>query len=562
MLVELKVQNLALIRELRLSLGPGANILTGETGAGKSVLAGALALLRGAKGSPGLIRAGAEEAKVEALFHLERPEALKALFEELDLPMGEELVIQRSLGHSGRSRARVNGAMATVAQLAALGDELLAVSGQHDQQSLVRESRQLDFLDAFGGLSDLLKEAAAAWREREAADKVRQEIGRELEIAGERRDLIEWHLSEIDRVKPRPGEDEELADIKAGLKSSARLAKTLEAADDILAGQKSAEDGVIERLSKLSRLLERSAQLDERLAPLVDTALECASRAQDIAESLAKLARSLPKGAGDPESIDDRLSDLAKLKRKHGPSLEDVLRKASEMRAALSRMDQAGQLLNKARKDYDKAVERCGAAALALRAARKKAAEALAGSLVATLKVLGFPKLTLAIEVSPVEGGGPPGEAAGPKGADAVAFLFCPNPGEGLKPLSKIASGGELSRVMMALKIAQEPRSDQSLLFDEIDSGLSGATAEAVSAKMAELAARQQILVITHLPQMASLKGKHFLVYKEQVGSGDRTETSIAELDEPGRTMELARMLDGAAPSPEAMALSKRLLNL
>jgi DNA repair protein RecN (Recombination protein N) len=558
MLTELKVQNLALIRELRLSLGPGANILTGETGAGKSVLAGAIDLLRGAKASPGLIRAGEEEARVEALFHLERPELLSHLFEELSLEPQEELVVQRTITQSGRGKARVNGALATVSQLAALGDELLAVSGQHDQQSLVRESRQLDFLDSFGGLSPLLKEAASAYKEREAADKAKRELEAEIASGEERRELLEWNLAEINRVKPKPGEDEILAERKSGLKSTAKLAKTLEQAKDVLTG--GASEGISERLDRLSRLLERASPLDERLTPLAESAADCASQAFDLGVSMEAIMKSLPKAADDPESIDDRLSDLAKLKRKHGPTLADVLKKAEAMRATLSRLDQAGLELGKAGKALEKAIERTGAAALALRAARMEASELLAKSLTQTLKVLGFPKLAMKVEVAPLEAGDPPGKAAGIKGADSVSLLFCPNPGEGLKPLSKIASGGELSRVMMALKIAQEPRSDQSLLFDEIDSGLSGAVAEQVAAKMAELATRQQILVITHLPQMASLKGKHFQVYKDQVDGEDRTETGIVELDDEGRTMELARMLDGAAPSQEAMALSKRLL--
>ena len=556
MLTELKVQNLALIRELRLSLGPGANILTGETGAGKSVLAGAIELLRGAKASPGLIRAGEDEAMVEALFHLERPEALAGLFEELDLDPKEELVIKRTISQSGRGKIRINGALATVGQLASLGEELLAVSGQHDQQSLVRESRQLDFLDSFGNLGGFLKESLAAWREREAADKIRASLEAEIASAEEKREMLEWNLAEIDRVKPQPGEDDLLAEQKSGLKTSAKLAKALAQAKDILSGEKG--EGLSERLDRLSRQLERAAPLDERLAPLVESARDCAAQTFDLGASIDAIAKTIPKGADDPEKIDDRLSDLAKLKRKHGPALEDVLAKAESMRAALSRLDQAALDLSGAKKTLEKARARAEAAALALRAGRVAAADALASNLTETLKVLGFPKLSMKVEVAPMEG--PPGLAAGPKGADNVSLLFCPNPGEGLKPISKIASGGELSRVMMALKIAQEPRSDQSLLFDEIDSGLSGAVAEAVAAKMAELATRQQILVITHLPQMASLKGKHFQVYKDQVAGADRTETSIVELDEIGRTMELARMLDGAAPSPEAMALSRRLL--
>ncbi|MDR1297834.1 MAG: DNA repair protein RecN [Deltaproteobacteria bacterium] len=559
MLVELKVSNLALIRALTLSFGPGANILTGETGAGKSILVGAIGLLRGAKTSGDLVRAGESEARVEALFQLERPGDLAPLLAECGLEPADELVVQRVVGANGRSKIRLNGSLITQAQLAALGEELLAVSGQHDQQSLVREARQLDFLDAYGGHRDLLSAMAAAHKERESRAAAIAELRGEIASGEERRELMEYQLREIDRAAPREGEDQELADLRANAKSSGRLAKTLGEAQEVIQGQRGESLG--RKLDRLETLLGRASQSDERLAPLAESARECSAAIADLAESLFKLGRNLGPGPEELEDVEERLSLLAKLKRKYGPGLEEVIEKATANRDALARLESAAFELKNLGKLLAAAVAEAEKIALELRSAREKAALKLTGNLVATLGVLGFPKLTMKIEILPLEKDGlSAGEAAGPKGADQVAFLFCPNPGEGLKPLAKIASGGELSRMMLALKIAQEPRSDQSLVFDEIDSGLSGATAEAVASKMAELSANQQILVITHLPQMASMAGRHFLAAKSPDQSGGRTESSITELDPELRALELARMLDGATPSEEAMALSRRLL--
>ncbi|MDR1111390.1 MAG: DNA repair protein RecN [Deltaproteobacteria bacterium] len=559
MLAELKVSNLALIRGLTLSFGPGANILTGETGAGKSILAGALGLIRGAKASQDLVRAGEAEARVEALFQLDNPDELAPMLAGMGLPPADEIVVQRLIGANGRSRVRLNGTLVTLGQLALLGEELLAVSGQHDQQSLVREARQLDFLDAFAQNRALLDRMGVAFRDREALSASIRALEDEVRQGDERRELLEFQLGEIEKAAPRPGEDQEILDLKVTAKSSGKLSKIISEALDLMGGARGG--GLAGQLDRLEGLAGRASALDERAIPLADAARDLSSLASDLADSLSRLGRALGPGPESLEDLDERLSLLSRLKRKYGPSLEEVIERGAANRLSLARLDSAAFELSRLSKELDQAVARAQAVALELRAARAEAALRLADNLARTLKVLGFPKLTMEIELQPLEAPGQgPGQAAGAKGADGVAFLFCPNPGEGLKPLSRIASGGELSRMMLALKIAQEPRSDQSLVFDEIDSGLSGATAEAVAGKMAELATRQQILVITHLPQMASLPGRHFLVAKSPDESGGRTETTIAELDQDLRTMELARMLGGASPSPEAMALSRRLL--
>ncbi|MDR1164354.1 MAG: DNA repair protein RecN [Deltaproteobacteria bacterium] len=554
MLSELVVHNLALIEKLSLAFGKGANILTGETGAGKSILAGALSLIRGGKASADLVRAGAPSLSVEALFTLEKPPSLAHLFLAQGLPPSDEIILKRTVLPNGRSRAYVNGSLVTLAQLSQWGEELLAISSQRDQQSLLNPSRQLDFLDAFGRHDTLLQQMSAAYKAREEIASALSRVEAEIRDLTEKKDFLSFQLAEIRAVKPLPGEDDALLKAKAQAKDNSRLSSLL---DDIL--RLFYGDGaVLSSLSKLNSLLGKASDLAENLAAPLERSRGAFTDLDDLAGELQRARKSLGQSAGSVEDADERLSALAKLKRKFGPTLDDVLAKESSLRESLEKLDTLGldrQLLAKRRKAAESEVAR---AALALHESRASAGERLAAELLKTLKFLGFPEVDLRVEVALGAPEDSLGAQASSRGGDAVAFLFCPNVGEGLKPLAKIASGGELSRVMLALKTAQEPHSDQTLVFDEIDSGLSGAVAEAVAAKMADLSGAQQVLVITHQPLMAAIPGKHFLVAKSP-GRG-RVSTAIKELSPPERESELARMLDGASPSPQAIALSKRLL--
>jgi DNA repair protein RecN (Recombination protein N) len=552
MLSVLKVKNLALIEHLSLNFGPGANLLTGETGAGKSILVGAFGLLKGQKASAGLVRTGAEETEVEALFVLEHPEKLASLFLAQGLTPAEEIILRRQISAAGRNRIRLNGSLITLSQLTAWGEELLAVSSQHDQQSLTSPIRQADFLDAFGGHQDILNETGELWRKLERAAQALTDLEAELKDSRDKKDLYEFQLAEIKKVTPQPEEDLRLLDQKNQHRAGARLISLYNDARELL---EFGQDNILVKLDRLKGLISKMASLDQKFQKAAETLDDTSAALSDLAGELKNSHRQTSLKDSDLEAIDERLSDLAKLKRKFGPTLEDVLSKEGKLKNILNRLDESELEISKLKKILTQAQAAALVKARELSDLRQKAAEKLADNLEGTLKVLGFPKIKIKIEVSP-------NHSLGPKGFDQVCFLFCPNQGEGLRPLAKIASGGELSRLMLALKIAQEPRSDQSLVFDEIDSGLSGATAEAVAAKMAELTKNQQIFVITHLPQMASLPGNHYLVAKGESSDAERTVTSITELTDDGRVKELARMLGGACPAPEALALSHRLLGL
>ncbi|MDR1922572.1 MAG: DNA repair protein RecN [Candidatus Adiutrix sp.] len=556
MLAELSVKNLALIDELVIGFGAGANIMSGETGAGKSILAGALDILAGRRVSADFIRAGAEEAVVEALFVLDEPELLRPVFDGLGLKIKEELILRRLVSASGRGKAYVNGALVTRNQLGDLGGELLNISGQHDQQMLLKPACQLDYLDRFGRHGEMLGTMRRAWQEMSQAESALKTLADGLKEAVEKKDLFEFQRHEIEKAAPRANEDDELLAEKNSARNSAKLTEALEASAAALGGE---PGNIVEKLSLVRRNLERGVAFDPNLEEALALAENCFHQLADLSVELDRRSRETGADSDRLEWIEERLNTLAKIKRKYGPTLAEVIERGRNLAAALDQLDNAELDLSRLRRQFSAACEAAAAAADQLHQARLKAGAKLADMLTKSLRPLGFPKIEMQIKV---EAAAREDESAcpGPRGWDAVEFLFCPNPGEGIKPLAKIASGGELSRVMLALKTVEGGAGDQLLVFDEIDSGLGGATAEAVAAKMGELALRQQVIVITHLPQMAALAGRHFLAAKTADQATGRTVTTITRLTPEERVKELARMLGGSNPSREAYILAEQLL--
>ncbi|UQZ88122.1 DNA repair protein RecN [Deltaproteobacteria bacterium Smac51] len=563
MLSELNVKNLALIDALSISFGPGANIMTGETGAGKSILVGALGLLMGRRASADLVRAGADEARITALFNLESPALFSSLLEPMGVDISEEIVLSRVISAAGKTRAHVNGTPVTQSQLGALGEALLSISGQHDQQTLLKPASQLEYLDRFGQHPQLLADMRAAWQALAKTVEALRKLEEGLKDTEEKRDLYEFQLSEINKVKPKANEDDELLEEKARAKNSLKLSECLDSAMTHLGNE---PGNVVEKLGLVKRSLERAAEIDARLAEAFATAEDCYHQLADLMVEMSRLSRDEGEDPDRIDWVDDRLNSLAKLKRKYGPALSDVIERGQRLTETLEQLDGAGLDLARLRRERDAALTTALNAADKLSKARRKAGGKLAAKLTESLRPLGFPKIEMKVEVASPSDESPDDDQAEIKrltgrGFDQVNFLFSPNPGEGMKPLAKIASGGELSRVMLALKTVQDRPSDQLLVFDEIDTGLGGATAEAVAAKIAALAGRQQVIVITHLPQMAALAGQHFVVAKEADDKAGRTTTTITPLSENARVTELSRMLGGAAPSREAVALAEQLLS-
>jgi DNA repair protein RecN (Recombination protein N) len=567
-LVELRVENLLLIERAELRLAPGLNVLTGETGAGKTVLAGALDLLLGGRaGRAGsrstLVRPGAAEAYVEGVFEL--PEALEGERGELLAADAEEVVLARRVSADGRTRAYVNGRAAAAADLRRLGESLIAFYGQHEHRKLTLAAAQLEILDGFCGAEQAARRAACAAAHRQVRELCeRCERLRELEGARERElEGLEHELAEIEEAAPREGELERLRCERERLRSLEALLTAAGGAAEALAGGRGAEAGwgsdVAASSAAAAAGLDGVAGVDAQLDALAERARALAIEAGDLAgelrgyrERLEAEAAGAREGEADRSesglgAVEERLAALERLMRKYGPTIAAVLEHAVRARARREQLlgavvahEEAAALLRAAQQTLQERVR-------ALRAARERAAPRLAEAVREQLAALAMPAATFAVELSTRE--------PGPGGGDAVELQIAPNPGVAAGPLREIASGGELSRVMLALSTVcagggADGGSQATLVFDEIDAGIGGHTARAVGERLRDLAATRQVLSITHLPQIASLAARHFSVVKETV-AGD-TRTSVLQLAEPEVLSELVRML--GAPERDSAA--------
>jgi DNA repair protein RecN (Recombination protein N) len=553
---ELRVENLLLIERAELALAPGLNVLTGETGAGKTVLAHALDLLMGGPAHPrsraGIVRPGAEEAYVEGVFSVGeamRAEILECLPENACTPEREgeiELVLARRVGADGRTRAFLNGRSATVADLRELGALLISFYGQHEHRKLVLASAQLQMLDQACGPAHAkrLQACAAVYRETVSLESELERLG-ELAAARERElDLIEHELGEIDALDPDEDEHRTLLARRERLRRLEALQAAAGTAAEALAPESSDAPGAAHLLAGAVVRLETVAGVDAQLDALAQRAASITIEAQDIAAALGSYREQIASEDEPLESIEERLALLERLVRKHGGTIAAVLAYAEQARARREQLlgaevaqQQTVELLASER-------AKLGEHIAALRTTRRKAASKMAKAVREQLGALAMGDATFEIALTPVE----------PKanGADAVEFTIAPNPGVASAPLREIASGGELSRVMLALASASNgapsktdggASSGSTFVFDEIDAGIGGHTARAVGERLQRLADGRQVLCITHLPQIASLADRHFTVVKDT--SGEPTIAVVSQLEEAEVVSELTRMLGG-----------------
>nr|HEX4312622.1 DNA repair protein RecN [Kofleriaceae bacterium] len=573
MLRHLRVTNFAILSDVEIELGAGMNVLTGETGAGKSLIVEAVNLLRGGRASADIPRAGADEAVVEAVVDV--PDDLRArvaaVIDAAGLPRGDdgEVMIRRVIcraasgsagratgtGASGRSRTYVNGALTTAAVLAELGALLIDLSGQHQHQGLVDASRHLELLDGFALADRAAMEAA--WGELVTCDAAIAGLfgsgGNEREYEA-RVDFLKYQLEELDGAALQPGEDATIEIERARLASVDTLQSAARRAEALLYGDDGDHvSGARDRVAAAAREVERGRRIDPTLDDVARALAEIESLIDDAADRLRGYADKLE---GDPErlaALDERVALIRRLVRKHGGDLTGVIAKAAELRAeldALAGRDAALAELGVARTRAEAAA--IGAAA-ALTAARRKAARKLEKEVGAALAELamGAAKLDVAIDA----------RALGPTGSDRVELMLASNKGEDRRPLVKVASGGELSRIMLALKLGLQSsgRADAvaTYVFDEVDAGIGGATAQVVGSQIRRVADQRQVLCVTHLPQIAAFADHHFHVEKAEVGG--RTETHVRKLAAAARKDELARMLGGSATS-KARAHAAELL--
>ncbi|MFL5304045.1 MAG: DNA repair protein RecN [Polyangia bacterium] len=548
MLTLLRIFGFALIDELELPFGPGLTAITGETGAGKSILVDALGLLRGGRAAAEVIRTGRDEARVEAILELPAGSGTRARLVADGREVEEGLLVRRVVARNGRGRAHLGGVLATAADLSGMVAGLIDIASQHDQQSLTDPESQLAILDAFAENEPLRAEMAEAAAARTAARMALESFSADARARGEREDLLRFQLGELEAARPAPGEDEALATERERLRGAERFfGATARGEETLYAG----DGAVSERIAAVAREVAPLAALDPALAPVVESLTSAQAAVEDAARELGRYARGVRSDPTRLAEVEERLFLLQRLCRKHGGTVADLVAKQAALRAELAELGSFDEGLAARQAAVAAADGRASAAAAALSASRAEAARALEKKVTAGLRELGFAsaRLPLALEAREL----------GPNGADRVRFLFAPNPGEEPRPLAKIASGGELSRVMLAVKQALA-RTDEVLtyVFDEIDAGVGGGTAEVIGRKLKRLSADRQVIVITHLPQVAAFADAHVRVTK--TAARGKTKVEIERLSEAERPAEIARMLAGAAPSPQASAHAEEML--
>ena len=552
MLSLLHIENIAIIESADISFDKGFNVLTGETGAGKSIVIDAIGAVLGERTSRELIRTGAKSALVNAVF----TEALPRKWLENNgfPPDGEELMLQREIQGDGRNVCRVNGRPLTVAQLRELGRQLLNIHGQHDGQQLLDPACHLGYLDSFGKTAPLLDEYQRDYLSM--AELRRQIASLEMDEAERSRrvDTLEYQIKELERAELRPGEDEELNSRKTLLRSSGKLMEAIQEAQFALSGGEDSQgacdlvseaEGAILSVTRLSPQLE---ELGEKLTALRYAADDAAETIRDFADEFDFLPEEL-------DQLESRLDVIYRLKKKYGPTVANMLDYLEKCKAELEQIQDADDTIQRLEKELDKARQEAIKRGEALSKARKKAADSLQKRVQEELRQLDMPKVQFVTEFAPSSGQ----DGMDDTGMDQVQFLISANLGEALKPIQKVASGGELARIMLALKnVLAEDDGIGSLIFDEVDTGVSGRAAQKVAEKMADVARRKQVLCVTHLPQIAAMADTHFSVEKgEKKG---RTFTNVERLDREGRVDELARLIGGATVTDSLRSSASELL--
>jgi len=548
MLTLLKIRNLALVDELAWELGAGLIGVTGETGAGKSVIVGALKLVLGERADKSLIRTGEDQCLVEAVFELTHTGGINPILEEGGLAPCDDnqLIVRRTIGQSA-SRQFVNDSPVTLALLKRLGEHLVDLHGPHDHQSLLSADRQLAMLDAYAGSENQLatyRETYRAWRTKHAAlEELRNaENATEHEI-----DLLKHKISEIDAAQLNPAEEQDLEDRWRRANNASRLMESAAAAISTLNG----ENGILERLGELQRLVRDLEKLDPSISEKTASLETAAVELQDLEGNLADYTQELEINPAEAETLAERVNLIESLKRKYGPSLADVLNRRDTAATRLDSIENRSDKIEQLEREVAEGRKALDANGKTLAASRRKAAPKLAKEISSQLKDLGFKQSSFEVPLNSLAD-------PGPHGLESADFLFGPNPGEPLMPLRQIASSGEISRVMLAIKSALAEQDDTPLMvFDEIDANVGGEVARAVGAKMAALGTRHQVIAITHFPQVAATASHHFVVEKEV--SAGRTRSRLYPVAGETRIQELVRMLGGGGKQARAMAAS--LLN-
>ena len=556
MLVELVVENYAVIEQARVRFHPGLNLLTGETGSGKSIVVDALGLLFGGRASAEMVRTGAERTRISGVFAVSSTPALTKLLDEAGTSVEEdEIVVEREVQRNGKSRAFVGNRPATLALLKDLAPHLGDIHGQHDQQHLFSPVVQCEMLDAFAGLEGLAGEAAELFRHWRNATAEMDQLDRTVQERLRMTDLWEFQRKEIEAVAPTPGEDGELENERLILRNVVRLQEISAAAYATLYEDR---QSVATQLGAVEKRLEELARIDETLQETIGILRSASIAVDEAARALNHYSGKLEADPARLEEVELRLAALDKLKRKYGASLGEVLAFLETVKADLGAVEDSSSRREKLKKEIAERSASYEAVAGRLSTKRKDAAIQLAKRVEGELAALAMEKTRVEIRILPA--------AWSERGADTVQFLIAPNLGEELKPLERIASGGELSRVALALKTCAGPRKPATnqvpltVVFDEVDAGVGGSAAEAVGRRLKRLARTAQVLCVTHLAQIAGFADHHY--YVEKHSTRGRTVATVEELSAAARTQEIGRMLSGERVTPEALRHAEQLMKM
>lgn len=552
MLTRLQVSNFAIIDRVEVEFEPSMTVLTGETGAGKSILVDALGLVLGDRGSAQLVRPGAKRAEFSAEFDVSDLPAVRDWLVEHSLDVEDECLLRRVIGADGRSRAFINGNPVPVQQLKSVGEMLVDIHGQHFHQSLGRRAVQRELLDYFGELGDdagAVSDAFGAWRE--LRDRLAQLVDDDSERAS-RLDLLSFQLEELRTLDLRSGEFAELRAERQRLANSGRLADGVRGALDALFDDEAANANAL--IAAGSRELEALVEADESLSPIVELVESAGIQVAEAVDELRRYADDIDMDPARQEQVEERLDDIRTLARKHRvepEELNEFVERLEGERDELLNADERGQELER---DVERARERFLELADALSSRRRKAAAGLGERVTEAMQDLGMPGGRFEVAIGRLDE-----EAARSHGLDDVAFMISANPGQPPMPLSKVASGGELSRMSLSIQVILSGGSSiPTMVFDEVDSGVGGGVAEMVGRRLAELSSARQVLCVTHLPQVASLAANHFRIAK--VSDGKATRTKVQGLGKEERIEELARMLGGVEITKKTLEHAAEML--
>jgi DNA repair protein RecN (Recombination protein N) len=550
MLTRLSIRDIVLIDRLDIDFGSGLAALTGETGAGKSILLDAFALALGARGDATLVREGVEQGQVFAAFDVAKKHPVRRVLAENDLAGEDELIMRRVQFADGRTRAFVNDQPVSVQVLRALGTALVEIHGQHDERAFVDAATHRALLDAYGGIEDDAAEVARLWAERRAREAAVEDHRAAVERTAREAEWLRHSVDELGRMAPQTGEETTLAERRAIMMQAEKVAEDLRTAHDSVTGPNSPVPPLSTAVRRLERRAAQAPALIEPAVKAIDAALTALEEARTHLEQALQIAEYDPQ---ELERIEERLFALRAAGRKYNVPVDELAALARRYEGDLALIDAGAERLVTLEREAQEAKVRYHTAAQALSAARRHAATALDKAVNAELKPLKLERAEFSTQIE--------SESEGSDGLDRVEFWVRTNPGTRPGPLMKVASGGELARFLLALKVVLADRgSAPTLVFDEIDTGVGGAVADSIGVRLARLASGVQVIAVTHAPQVAARADRHYLITKDELAKGKRVATRIAELTDEHRREEIARMLAGAEITAEARAAAERLI--